>query len=70
MTMPSGNFWFCLNHHEVEDGTRCGPADCLGPYPTREMAEQALEKVRQRNEEWDNDPDWNDEGPGSGPQFR
>lgn len=68
MSMPSGHFWFCLNHYEVEDGTKCAPADCLGPYPTREEAEQALDKVRQRNEEWDNDPDWNDAGPGSGPK--
>ena len=65
--MPSGHFWFCLTHHTVEGDDGCGPADRLGPYPTAEEAEKALERVRQRNEEWDNDPDWNDRGAGSGP---
>jgi hypothetical protein len=70
MTMPSGHFWFCVKHHQVEPDVGCGPADRLGPYPTREDAEHALEKVQQRNEEWDNDPNWNDAGPGSGPVGR
>lgn len=66
--MPSGNFWFCLKHHAVESGSGvCGPADRLGPYPTAAEAEHALERVQERNQEWDNDPDWNDRGPGSGP---
>ena len=64
--MPSGHFWFCLKHHEVEPDAGCGPADRLGPYPTREEAEHALEKVQERNEEWDNDPDWNDDPPQAG----
>ena len=54
-------FWFCLNHHTVEGrGSGCRAADRLGPYPTAEDASHALEKVQQRNEEWDNDPRWND----------
>lgn len=67
MSMPSGDYWFCLRHHAVETGAGCGPADRLGPYPTPAEAERALEKVQERNEAWDNDPEWNDEGPGSGP---
>ena len=39
----------------------CPPIDRLGPYDSREEAERALEKAEQRNEEWDNDPKWNDE---------
>lgn len=56
-------YWFCLQHHEVEVGTEtgCRYADRLGPYPTREAASRALEKVEERNEEWDNDPRWNDQ---------
>jgi hypothetical protein len=27
--------------------------DLLGPYPTREAAAHALDKVRERNEAWD-----------------
>jgi hypothetical protein len=70
--MPSGDFWFCLRHHvvesgAVESGAVCAPADRLGRYPTAEDARRALEKVQERNEAWDNDPDWNDRGPGSGP---
>ena len=64
--MPSGHFWFCLKHHEVEPDGGCGPADRLGPYPTPEEAEHALEKVQQRNEDWDNDPNWNDAPPQAG----
>jgi hypothetical protein len=70
MSMPSGHFWFCLKHDAVEPDGGCGPADRLGPYPTREEAERALEKVKERNEAWDNDPNWNDQGPGSGPVGR
>jgi hypothetical protein len=53
-------FWFCLNHHEVESRHGCLNKDRLGPYPTREDASRALEKVKERNEEWDNDPRWQD----------
>ena len=35
--------------------------DRLGPYDTEAEAAHALEKVEERNEEWDNDPKWNDE---------
>jgi hypothetical protein len=68
--MSDGKFYFCTKHHLVEGSDGCGPMDRLGPYPTREEAERALEKVRERNEEWDNDPNWNDQGPGSGPVGR
>jgi len=53
-------FYYCLNHHAVEEKVGCRAADRLGPYPTREEAERALEKVKERNEAWDNDPNWND----------
>ena len=59
-------FWFCLNHHAVEGPEGCAYADRLGPYPTEAEAARALEKVQERNEAWDNDPKWNDNGAGSG----
>ena len=31
-----------------------------GPTPREAEASRALEKVKERNEEWDNDPRWND----------
>ncbi len=54
-------YYFCLEHHTVEGADGCRSADRLGPYGSREEAEQALDKVQQRNEEWDNDPKWKDE---------
>jgi hypothetical protein len=56
------DFWFCVKHHAVETGEGvCPSIDRLGPYPTREDAQGALEKAEQRNEDWDNDPKWNDD---------
>ncbi len=54
-------YWFCLEHHRVEGADGCRSADRLGPYATRAEAERALDKVAERNETWDNDPDWNDD---------
>jgi len=47
------HWWFCVKHQTVESDTVCPAKDRLGPYPTKEAAEHALETVRQRNEEWD-----------------
>jgi hypothetical protein len=55
------DFWYCLKHHRVEPREGCKNADRLGPYPSEAEAERALEKVQERNEEWDSDPRWNDE---------
>lgn len=54
-------FWYCLTHKTVEPEEGCPNADRLGPYPTEADAAQALEKVEERNEAWDNDPKWNDD---------
>lgn len=54
-------YYFCLKHHAVEGEDGCRASDRLGPYPSSQEAERALEKVRQRNEDWDNDPAWNDD---------
>ena len=64
--MSDDEYWFCLKHHTVEGVEGCKAADRLGPYASAEEASRALEKVQERNEAWDNDPDWNDRGPGSG----
>ena len=53
-------YWFCLKHHAVEGQEGCDYKDRLGPYETEADAARALEKVKERNEEWDNDPNWND----------
>ena len=46
-------WWYCLKHKTVEPEAGCRAKDRLGPYPTREAAEAALETVRRRNAEWD-----------------
>jgi hypothetical protein len=46
-------WWFCLRHNTVESDDGCPGKDRLGPYPTREAAANALEKVQERNREWD-----------------
>lgn len=58
--MAQGEFYYCLEHKTVEPFEGCRSADRLGPYASREEASAALDKVADRNEEWDNDPKWND----------
>ncbi len=50
-------WYYCLKHGTVEQGPGCRAADRLGPYATREEAEQALTRVAQRNETWDAEDD-------------
>jgi hypothetical protein len=47
------SWWYCLKHGTVEQGPGCPGKDRLGPYATREEAEHALDRVHERNEEWD-----------------
>ena len=63
--MSENEYWFCLTHHAVEGRDGCKNSDRLGPYASAAEASRALEKVEERNEEWDNDPKWNDDGAGS-----
>jgi hypothetical protein len=47
-------WWFNVKTLKVEaPGTGTPGKDLLGPYPSRAEAERALEKVRERNKEWD-----------------
>lgn len=61
MSTEAPAYYFCLKHHTVEGEDGCRAADRLGPYASESEAEHALEKVKERNEAWDNDPDWNDD---------
>jgi hypothetical protein len=61
VAMVDHQYWFCLTHHRVEGGEGCRNQDRLGPYPSPEAAARALETVAERNEAWENDPDWNDD---------
>ncbi len=57
--MADGDWYYCLDHKTVEPYVGCKSENRLGPYPTRDEAEHALQKVAERNEAWDNDPKWN-----------
>ena len=59
--MADGEWFYCLDHKTVEPYQGCKSANRLGPYPSREAAEGALGTVAERNEDWDNDPRWNDD---------
>jgi hypothetical protein len=48
-----GEFWFNTTTGQVDEGHRAAAAHLLGPYPTREAAEKALESARARTEAWD-----------------
>jgi hypothetical protein len=54
----TGDWYYCLKHQQVEQGLQCPAKNRLGPYPTREAAEHALERVAERNQDWDEDPRW------------
>jgi hypothetical protein len=51
-------WYYCLKHKTVEQGMICPARTRLGPYATEAEAARALEKTKERNEEWDNDPRW------------
>lgn len=49
-------YWFNIRTREVEghdDPARARGGDLMGPYETREQAQQALETARARTEAWD-----------------
>lgn len=56
------HFSYCLKHRVVEsEQDRCRSDQRLGPFPTRQAAEGALELSRRRTEEWEADERENDE---------
>lgn len=56
-----GEWYYCLKHGTVEEGPQCRAADRFGPYDSQEEAAHAMDTQRERNEEWREDPRWNDE---------
>jgi hypothetical protein len=52
-------WYYCIEHKTVEPQLGCKITDRIGPFPTKEEAAAALEKVKERNEEWkEQDDDW------------
>lgn len=61
MTTGEAQWYFCLDHRRVEPELGCRAEVRLGPYPSREEAAAALDKVERRNLEWENDPAWSED---------
>jgi hypothetical protein len=61
----ASQYYFNLRTATVESlDEKSASKDVLGPYPTREAAQKALEKARARTEEWDEEDRGWDEGGG------
>jgi hypothetical protein len=48
-------YYFNLSTREVEEGLVSSWSHRIGPYPTREAAERALETAARRGDAWDKD---------------
>ncbi|MBD3778864.1 MULTISPECIES: SPOR domain-containing protein [unclassified Cellulomonas] len=46
-------FYYNTQTGQVEQGKQSTWAHLMGPYPTRDAAQHALEKARARSEAWD-----------------
>lgn len=46
-------WWFNLITQKVEQGSGAPNRERLGPYASKEEAEKALERARERSEAWD-----------------
>lgn len=66
--MSADQWYYCLVDHTVEPAEGCKAVERLGPYPTREQAQLALQLAQERNEKWDNDPRFNDDDDNSDDQ--
>lgn len=56
-------YWFNIRTKQVEEGRQSGWQDLMGPYPTREAAQAALETARERTEtEDEKDREWREWG--------
>lgn len=57
--MPDNEWYYCVEHKTVERRGVCRAVNRLGPYQTRAEAEQAMERVAERNETWEQqDKEW------------
>jgi hypothetical protein len=50
-----GEWCYSFKHKRVETRDECHQMDRMGPYPTREDAENWRERVAARNETWDDE---------------
>ena len=56
-------FYYNLSTGAVEEGRQSPGSELMGPYATRQEAEQALRTAAERNEKWEqDDEEWEDFG--------
>lgn len=48
-------WWFCLIHQAVEQGSGCPDASRLGPYEQESMAREVLMRMAKRNTDFDDE---------------
>ncbi|NMA76031.1 MAG: SPOR domain-containing protein [Actinomycetales bacterium] len=54
-------FYYNLSTGAVEEGRQSPGSELMGPYATRQEAEQALRTAASRNEKWEQDDEaWDD----------
>lgn len=49
----AGPWYWCLRHNRAESTERCGAELRMGPYPTKEAAEQYAETAQAREDAWE-----------------
>ena len=49
------SWYYCLEHQHVEPEDGCANAERMGPYPSKEAAEHALQLAAERNAEFDDE---------------
>ena len=54
-TEAAGEFFYDVRTGQVSRGRTTGWSERMGPYPTRDAAEHALEQARDRTRAWDED---------------
>jgi hypothetical protein len=45
-------YWFNVATRQVEEGHQSDSSNLMGPYPTREAAQNALATAREKTERW------------------
>lgn len=59
---PTQAYYYNLETGKVERGLVSDWTDRLGPYRTHDEAANALQRAKERNEEWeDQDREWDDD---------
>ncbi|MDN5763883.1 MAG: SPOR domain-containing protein [Microlunatus sp.] len=60
--MAEKHFWYdLLTKSVITDDNDTKAVNRLGPYATRDEAEQALAKIEENNRAWDEDDDWGED---------